>query len=933
MKNAMSGCLLLGVFVVLSGIVGCSDTGDALDETPVEDSAPEQDVADNDASECASNADCVTETDSCFEGQCNDGLCEQVVLSDLACDDGDLCTSNDTCDEKGQCLGGEDLVVESGLCETCACDPVEGVTCFASAIGAPCSDDDCCTEQDQCELCDPEVDENCQTWGMGCVAGAPKDCNDGNECTVNQCKCDSENQAQCVDSLSADNLPCDFSENDCTLGDHCVQGICVVGTPADLDDENPCTVDSCLKGDVTHEPALSGQCDDGNECTTGDSCYLGTCVGGDAVTCVIPDCASDAVCVQGAGCTVAEESWMPMGASCDDGNTCTTQDQCQADHTCSGEENPCEDFNPCTLDTCSGDGGCVNEADPSLEGTACGEDGNACVSAGVCQAGTCAQEPLNTICDDENPCTIDDCDPLAGCVFTAGGDGSGCDDGDPCTTDDVCSQGACIGTDSESGGDTVTCSQVNAIDTEGTCCCFAEDPTGDHKSGHVLDMALQPAGTEVECCLAPGLNVGCQDTAFFDVSTNGASWAEMEAVSTTSSKDGGVGAWVPTCVTFSPGEEFQYIRGANDTCYVDHFSCTLTCGNGEQCTPQDGGWTEPVFGPCSAECGGGQKTGSRTCTNPTPSCGGAQCSGEATVVENCNPEACPESLSLGDNIFDDGGTQVAHPIPPGASMMTVRAWGAGGGGGYPGVGGGGAFVKSKFAVNPGEELIIMVASGGAKFGGGGGASMVALKNQDIVVAAGGGGAGSDGNSGNSTPALASSGGGGGAVGGTGQSGGGYENYGIAVTGGSGATENVGGNGGQITDYSVYDECVSAGQAGTFYKGGQGASGPSCGLVAGADQWNGGSGAANGGSGGGGAGYYGGGSGSQKYTFVGSGGGGGSSWVFSTALTTDSEAASVNSPGGGSDEGYSGQAGVGGGLGLGSTQPTAGHAGRIIITLD
>ena len=46
----------------------------------------------------------------------------------------------------------------------------------------------------------------------------------------------------------------------------------------------------------------------------------------------------------------------------------------------------------------------------------------------------------------------------------------------------------------------------------------------------------------------------------------------------------------------------------------------------------DGGWTE--WGSCSAACGGG----TRFCTNPKPSNGGAQCLGSAS--ESCNIEAC-----------------------------------------------------------------------------------------------------------------------------------------------------------------------------------------------------------------------------------------------------------------------------------------------------
>ena len=49
------------------------------------------------------------------------------------------------------------------------------------------------------------------------------------------------------------------------------------------------------------------------------------------------------------------------------------------------------------------------------------------------------------------------------------------------------------------------------------------------------------------------------------------------------------------------------------------------------------------YGECSKTCGGGVKTRKRTCTNPPPASGGADCSvlGPDTSTIECNIQECP----------------------------------------------------------------------------------------------------------------------------------------------------------------------------------------------------------------------------------------------------------------------------------------------------
>ena len=54
----------------------------------------------------------------------------------------------------------------------------------------------------------------------------------------------------------------------------------------------------------------------------------------------------------------------------------------------------------------------------------------------------------------------------------------------------------------------------------------------------------------------------------------------------------------------------------------------------------NGGWSSWTQGACNKTCGGGIMRFNRTCTNPTPSCGGLPCIGNSTREESCNEFCC-----------------------------------------------------------------------------------------------------------------------------------------------------------------------------------------------------------------------------------------------------------------------------------------------------
>ena len=135
------------------------------------------------------------------------------------------------------------------------------------------------------------------------------------------------------------------------------------------------------------------------------------------------------------------------GVECDDGNPCTI-DTCLGAGGCEHMWYDCDDGNPCTIDLCDGYGGCTYELAPGF----CLIDGY-CYSNGeenpvepclICNSGTDAYAwtPSSNLCDDGDPCTMNDICSGGTCV----GSTYSCDDGLDCTLDACEGDGNCTHT-------------------------------------------------------------------------------------------------------------------------------------------------------------------------------------------------------------------------------------------------------------------------------------------------------------------------------------------------------------------------------------------------------------------------------------------------------------------------------------------------------
>ena len=71
-----------------------------------------------------------------------------------------------------------------------------------------------------------------------------------------------------------------------------------------------------------------------------------------------------------------------------------------------------------------------------------------------------------------------------------------------------------------------------------------------------------------------------------------------------------------------------------------------------------------MCGPCSKTCGGGTQSCTRNCSNPTPFCGGNDCSGSSVTQNACNTQCCPGKFMAGClNVYSYIQLQVESLIP------------------------------------------------------------------------------------------------------------------------------------------------------------------------------------------------------------------------------------------------------------------------------
>jgi cysteine-rich repeat protein len=118
--------------------------------------------------------------------------------------------------------------------------------------------------------------------------------------------------------------------------------------------------------------ANGATCDDADACTSGDMCTGGVCQGGTPTVCPASNDCHDGSCDPATG--LCSDVPRPDGRLCNDGDACTVVDECVAGACSAGSERPCDDYDPCTADSCAPATGCVYQAYESFAGVSCAFD-------------------------------------------------------------------------------------------------------------------------------------------------------------------------------------------------------------------------------------------------------------------------------------------------------------------------------------------------------------------------------------------------------------------------------------------------------------------------------------------------------------------------------------------------------------------------------
>ena len=286
---------------------------------------------------------------------------------------------------------------------------------------------------------------------------------------------------------------------------------------------------------------------------------------------------------------------------------------------CAGGPGLCDDLNPCTIDDCDPSLGCVHEV------KVCDDDDECTKDTCDVNSGACTHDPED--CDDGNACTTGSCSPGEGCSWGP----LDCDDGDACTTDGCLPAKGCN-------------NQPRVCDDGVTCTLDGCDPANGCTHEPPVDAV---------CC---ELTADCDDGNVCTVNTcTDAGICETQGVFGCCAADADCDDGNP-CTTES-------CTVATGQCVVSPASGPGCCQTASQCNDGDSCTVDICHnGQCASEsvCCSSQAQCADTLDAGT--CGTALCTGDGCAYEAGSTPSCCDPQPLGTG-FEAGETPAVTVTP------------------------------------------------------------------------------------------------------------------------------------------------------------------------------------------------------------------------------------------------------------------------------
>ncbi len=272
----------------------------------------------------------------------------------------------------------------------------------------------------------------------------------------------------------------------------------------------------------------------------------------------------------------------------------------------------CDDGNPCTIDDCDPAKGCITTIKPCADSDPCTLD-SCDVTTGDCQH---VPDP----CDDGNACTTGSCTPGSGCLFAA----VDCSDSDACTSDGCTPSSGCLHA-SLNCDDGLTCT-VDSCNSASGCV---------HKQ--------QGAG---KCCES---DPDCDD--------NNVCTAE-HCVGGFCNSQGIFGC----CKTDADCDDANACTA--DSCDVGNGACSNTAQSGGNCCQSDADCNDQK--PCTLD-----RCVQNACAHEVTCCKAASdCQLSAMAIDSCGDPTC---TSAGCGLVNAGGS-CCTPSVKATGFETSDAW-------------------------------------------------------------------------------------------------------------------------------------------------------------------------------------------------------------------------------------------------------------------